>query len=194
MGNAIKSLFGGSDDSAQRAQSSANAATQQYIEQQTAQARQDVLGMQPGIDQTRQAGFQQALDVFGQAIPEQQRLYEQGNIQAQQALLSGQPDFANAILGLGTGMNAFAPQSMAPQQSMFQQQIPAIQAPSSQTPTQSPAQILGGNTAAAPFTRQAVGGGQAASPYAVNLESLIYGTRQNPAVRDATFRGSRQWR
>jgi hypothetical protein len=44
-------------------------------------------------------GFQGAMDVFNQAVPQQMQAFQQGNMGAQNALLAGAPQFQNAILG-----------------------------------------------------------------------------------------------
>lgn len=160
MGKVVKDLFGGSDDSAQRAQQSANEATQRFIEQQAGQARQDVLGMYPQTQETRRQGFQQAIDVFGQATPEQARLYEQGNLAAQQQGFRGQADFANAILGLGTGMTQYQPQSMQPNFSWMSQQLAPIQAAGQ---SQQGADIF--NPSRGGTTQDILGGWASATPY-----------------------------
>jgi hypothetical protein len=84
----FSSIFGGTDDSAQELTAADNARRQAFIEEQAAQARGDVFNLFPGAQQVRQEGFQGALDVFGQTIPQQLGL-----------LQAGLPQQINAILG-----------------------------------------------------------------------------------------------
>ena len=134
MGNAIKSIFGGTDKSAQKAQEKANANTQDYIERQAGQAREDVMGMFPESQAMRQAGFQQALDVLGGSIPEQARLFNQGSVGAQQALISGMNPFQQAILGQQIDTSGFQPVSMQADTSWIPSALAKPQAPIEQQP------------------------------------------------------------
>ena len=69
------------------------------------QGRQDVLAAFPKAQEARRQGFQGALDVFGQSIPQQLQAFQGGNVGAQQALLGGLPQQQNAILGLPTDLS-----------------------------------------------------------------------------------------
>ena len=124
MSSLVKTLFGGTDKSSLKAQQQANVGTQQFIEQQGAQARGDVLALQPGVEQNRQLGQQAALDVLGQTIPQQFSTFQQGNVGAQSALLAGLPQFQNAILGLPTDLSGMQPQAIQFDPSFAQQQVP----------------------------------------------------------------------
>ena len=71
----------------------------QQLQEATGQARQDLFKLFPAAQQNAQQGFQGALDVFSQALPQQAQTFQDGNVAAQNQLLSGMPQFQNAILG-----------------------------------------------------------------------------------------------
>lgn len=95
----LGTLFGGADTSAQDFQRAANEEARRAVNVSTAQARADVLGLFPESDINRNLGFQGALDVLGQTIPQQLGVFQAGNVGAQEALLAGLPQFRSAILG-----------------------------------------------------------------------------------------------
>ncbi len=103
----MSTIFGGGVSKAsragQQAQQQENIAAQRFIEQQAAQARGDVLGIFPSAQQVRGAGFQGALDIIGQGIPEQLSAFQQGNIGAQGVTAQTLPQIQAAILGLPVG-------------------------------------------------------------------------------------------
>ena len=96
----MSKLFGGTDDSSQKAQIRQNQQVLALQEKLAKQARGDVLGIFPGVRQSAQEGFQGALDVFGQAVPQQAGLFQGGNVAAQNTLLAGLPQQNNAIMGM----------------------------------------------------------------------------------------------
>lgn len=124
MSSVVDTLFGSTDKSAQRAQTQANQRAVELIAENTEQARGDVLGLFPAGDTNRNLGFQAALDVLGQSIPQQFSAFQQGNLGAQQTLLAGQPQFQNAILGLPADLSGFQPQAIQFDTSFAQQQLP----------------------------------------------------------------------
>ena len=69
------------------------------LSQATQQARGDLFRLFPAAQQNAQQGFQGALDVFNQALPQQAQTFQDGNVAAQNQLLAGMPQFQNAILG-----------------------------------------------------------------------------------------------
>lgn len=85
------SLFGGTDKSSLKAQQSDNAQRQQFIEQMYGQGRSDIFNMMPGMQNNLNMANQAALDVYGQAMPQQFDTFMQGNQNAQSALLGGIP-------------------------------------------------------------------------------------------------------
>lgn len=126
MGSVVKKLFGGTDTSAQQGTIEQNEATRRFIEQQGRLARSDVLSLFPGADINRNLGFQGALDVFGQTIPQQFGALQQGNVGAQEAILAGLPQFQNAILGLPTDLSGLQPQTINIDTGFAQQQLPGF--------------------------------------------------------------------
>lgn len=112
----IKSVFGGTDDSAQKAQSAANKASQKFIEEQSKLAREDAQRLFPQAEQKILAGGQAALDVYGQTLPQQTQLIQAGSSAAR-----------NAILGTGQGNIGYTPDM-----SWAQQTLPALRAPGQQ--------------------------------------------------------------
>lgn len=113
----MTSIFGGGTSKASResqaAQRSANLATERFIREQTARAREDVMGLFPAGEQIRGAGFQSALDVIGAGVSPQVEAFRQGNIGAQEITAAGLPQIQAALLG--TPMQAIgAPRSISP--------------------------------------------------------------------------------
>ena len=73
----------------------------------TGQARQDLFKLFPAAQQNTQQGYQGALDVFKQSLPQQANTFQQGNVAAQNQLLAGMPQFQNAILGAPVDYSQF---------------------------------------------------------------------------------------
>ena len=76
-------------------------------------ARQDLELLFPQAQQSANQGFQSALDVFGQSVPAQSNAFQQGNIGAQQAILSGLPQIQNALAFSVSSPPASAPARQA---------------------------------------------------------------------------------
>jgi hypothetical protein len=92
------------------------------------QARGDLFDIFPQAQRTGQQGFQSALDVFGQSLPAQTDVFQQGNIGAQQAILAGLPQIQNALLGGNVDFSQLQPtQVQTPDLGFFQQTLPQIQ-------------------------------------------------------------------
>ena len=127
MSKLVKTVFGGTDDSAQKAQTKSNAAAQKLIAEQAALAREDVLALQPAQEENRNLGFQSALDVFAQTIPQQLGTFQQGNVGAQQQLLAGLPQVQAALLGQQVDLSALQPKTIGFDAGFAQQQLPQFQ-------------------------------------------------------------------
>jgi len=91
MTKIVKGIFGGKDSSAQKGQAAQNAAATDFIKTQGAQARSDLLSLAPAAENSRNLGYQGALDVLGQTIPGQINAFTSGNAAAQAAILGGDP-------------------------------------------------------------------------------------------------------
>ena len=124
MGKMVKKVVGGVDKSAQKGQIAANKESQQFTRDMLAQARGDAIGLGGAQEANQNMGFQSALDVYGQTIPQQFSTFQQGNMGAQQALLAGMPQFHNAILGMPVDYSQFQPQQIQYNTDFAQQQLP----------------------------------------------------------------------
>jgi hypothetical protein len=109
------------------AQSDSEARALEFQRQASEQARNAAIPLfQSARDNSRQ-GFQGALDVLGQSIPQQLSMLQEGNVNAQNTLGQGLQQQQNAILGNPISNEAFQPQSLSPfDMSMFQQQLPEL--------------------------------------------------------------------
>lgn len=120
----LSTVFGGVDTSAQDAQAAANAAAAGRIDTSTRQARQDILDAFPRADVSRNLGFQGALDILGQSIPQQLQAFQAGNVGAQGQVAAGLPQFQAAILGQPTDFSAFQPSTIPFDAGFTQQTLP----------------------------------------------------------------------
>jgi len=93
-------LFGGTDTSGQDAQLSANAANRDLFQRLAAQSRSDAIPLFTSAQEASAQGIQGALDIFGQTIPQQASLIQQGNLGAQNVIAGGLGGINAAILGL----------------------------------------------------------------------------------------------
>ena len=125
MSSVVKTVFGGTDDSAQKFQNKANQRTQEFIEEQAELARGDVLALAPVADVNRNLGVQSALDVLGQSVPAQVGALFRGEGQAQQNLLGGLSQFERSILGRQGGITSgLGGQPLAPDLAFTRQTLP----------------------------------------------------------------------
>ena len=99
------------------------------LEQNTQQSQQYIYDLFPQAQQRGQQGFQSAMDVFGQTMPQQANQLLGGNVAAQQNLLGGMQQQHNAILGGPVDYSQFQPYHAQPMNFDFaNQQLPQIQA------------------------------------------------------------------
>lgn len=123
-------LFGGgttgASEQSQAAQIAANEATERFIRERSAEARQDITSIFPQAQQAAQQGFQGALNLIGQGLPGQIGAFQQGNIGAQSVISQTLPQIQNAILGLPVQQGAFQPQPISTDLSFLENlQLPA---------------------------------------------------------------------
>ena len=74
-------------------------ASQAFIEKQIKQARSDIFKLFPAAQESRNQGLQAGLNLYSQAMPQMMNTYQQGNVEAQKALITGLPQMQNAIMG-----------------------------------------------------------------------------------------------
>jgi len=91
MGKIVKSVFGGNDKSAQKGQIAQNAAATSFIKDMGSQGRNDILNLAPSAENNRNLGYQAALDILSQTVPQQIGAFTAGNTAAQAAILGGAP-------------------------------------------------------------------------------------------------------
>ncbi len=121
-------FFGGAEKAAAKKQERAIGDAQNITRESADRARADLNRLFPQAQQTAQQGFQGALDVFGQSLPAQTDVFQQGNIGAQQAILAGLPQIQNALLGGNVDFSQLQPfRAQQPDLSFFQQQLPQLQ-------------------------------------------------------------------
>ena len=73
------------------------------------EARADIFKLFPASQDALAGGYQGAADIFGQAMPQQADVFQQGNVAAQQQIAAGMPQFQNAILGGQVDYSQFQP-------------------------------------------------------------------------------------
>lgn len=143
-------LFGGTDDSAQKAQLQANERSQKFIEEQAALNRADANQLYRYGDMARNQGLNAALALMGESLPTQMRMFQDGNVSAQMQMLAGMPQYQNAILGMPVDNSALQPyRSDIPS-------VPTTQLPNfDQMPIPGAGQPWGTSPQAAPAAAQA---------------------------------------
>jgi len=94
------------------------------IEAAAKEAKEAVI---PLFEQAREdalRGFGASLDVIGQAVPEQLRIFQEGNLAAQQTRLAGLQPFQQAVLGLTPDVSGLQPKGIDVDTSFLQQRVP----------------------------------------------------------------------
>jgi len=86
MGFIRDNFLGGAEKRAAKDVVKGVEAGQDFIRQGTAQARGDIQNIFPAAQQALQGGFTGAANIFGQAIPQQANVFQQGNVAAQQQI------------------------------------------------------------------------------------------------------------
>jgi len=153
LSDITKSVFGGTDDTGIKEQQKANQASQAYIQQQTGLARGNANDLYQQGDYARNLGINLAMALMGQALPQQQRQLQMGQMDYQNAILgnrdAGGMQFSNMpqaspvqLPNFGQTWNVIGNN---PQGSQATQQNPQAQAGMNQViMNQAIAQLLGG--------------------------------------------------
>jgi len=124
MSKVKDTFFGGAEKKAGKAEKKALEASQEFIAKQTDIARTESTRLFGGAQEAQRAGFQAALDIFGQSVPEQARLFGAGNVAAQQQLIGGLPQIQAALLGQPVDFSQFQATQLTPDLSFTQAQLP----------------------------------------------------------------------
>ena len=129
VGGAVIGAAAESDSSKRSANTAKNTAGQQQaaLDASVKQARGDLFNLSPSAEANSQKGYQSALDVFGQFMPQQASTFQQGNVAAQNQILAGMPQAHNALMGGAVDYSQFQPTQLDYDPSMFQQQLPEYQ-------------------------------------------------------------------
>jgi len=101
-----RDLFGGTDDSAQKATLAQNRESIDYTKEMSDRAYKDVLRMFGPSQDNLSIGAQSAIDYMQDATPRRATILQQGNQRSRQATLAGLDQIQNAILGLPVDMSS----------------------------------------------------------------------------------------
>lgn len=157
-----------SGDKAIKASASAADKASTQTQQSANLARLDVNRLFPQAQLTGQQGFQSALNVFGDSLPAQTDVFQQGNVAAQQAILSGLPQIQNALFGNQVDLSQLQPfQVQQPDLSFFNQTLPQFAPTDTQGQPQNQAQLFQGAASTGPF--------QGIGPNVGNLSGTMHG-------------------
>jgi len=167
MGDLVKSVFGGTDKSAQGLQMRRNVDLQHKISKLSKEGREELMALLPDMQRMLQEGGQAGVDVLAGALPQQTGAITQGSVGGQAQLLAGLPQIQNAILGRPVDFNVLQPTAVTPDLSFAQQQVPNLSMSSA-------ADALGGMAAAAPPQQAQAAGGL--SPENFALAQRLYGS------------------
>jgi len=112
MSSAVDFLFGGTDKTSLKQQKRENEEIRRYVEQMRTGSRADLLGLWPGAMDSANQGYQSALDMFNQSIPQQASVFQQGNMNAQQTLQGGLDPYMAALMGNPINTGAMQPRGV----------------------------------------------------------------------------------
>ena len=118
------SFFGGAEKKAGRKQRKELAKARAAVEAAAEEARTGATTLFGGAQEAQRLGFQGALDIFGQSVPEQARLFGAGNVGAQEQLIAGLPQIQRALLGQQVDFSQFQPTTLTPNLAFTQQTLP----------------------------------------------------------------------
>ena len=118
------SFFGGAEKKAGRKQRKELAKARAAVEAAAEEARTGATTLFGGAQEAQRLGFQGALDIFGQSVPEQARLFGAGNVGAQEQLIAGLPQIQRALLGQTVDFSQFQPTTLTPNLAFTQQTLP----------------------------------------------------------------------
>ena len=110
----IKDFVFGDQNQALNAQQKSNNQSREYTKEMADQARVDAGMLFNQSQEPLRQGYQAALDALGGTLKQQIGTTARGNYFGQEALLSGMPQFQNAILGYGVDNSQMVPKILHP--------------------------------------------------------------------------------
>jgi len=150
MGGLVKSIFGGTDRSAQRQQVQDNTANRNLFQSLSTQGQNQAKSLYGAADANRNMSLQQILSLLGGTIPQQLSAQQQGNMGAQNQLIGGLPMIQDAIMGRSVNMGALRPTQINYNTDFARQSLPQFQTAQQaldrgQPPPPDLSSLLGGN-------------------------------------------------
>lgn len=109
MGGLVKSIFGGTDRSAQTQQVAQNRDNRALFQNLGTQSQDQATALYGAADQNRGITLNQILGLLGGTIPQQLSARQQGNVGAQNQLIGGLPMIQDAIMGRPVNMASLQP-------------------------------------------------------------------------------------
>ena len=97
----------------------------QRIRQEAADAaKKEIIPLFEQAQRDAQLGYGAALDLIGQAVPEQVKSLQQGSMNAQETLIAGMDPFRQATLGLPVDLSGIQAKNVDADTSFLNQQLP----------------------------------------------------------------------
>jgi len=107
-------LAGEASKEAAKAGADASGRASAQVQAAADEARREAKQYIPAAQEDLLAGYSAAADIFGTALPEQQRLLSGGNLGAQQTTAGGYDQYRSALLGMPVDQANWMPKQVAP--------------------------------------------------------------------------------
>jgi hypothetical protein len=115
---------------------------QDILKEAVERGRSDILSRFPEVQAAIGQGFGESRNLLaGTAFPGQVGAFQQGNLQAQEAIQAGLPQQINAIMGLPVDLTGLQPRQISVDPNMFQAQLAATQEQRAAAPQEPPTQL-----------------------------------------------------
>jgi len=124
MGGLVKSIFGGTDKSAQREQIKSNAADKALFARLAEETGANAKALMGTGDDNRNMAFEQVLGLLGGTIPTRLGAFQEGNLGAQKQLIAGMPLLQAAFMGMPIDTSVLQPTSVSYNTDYARQSLP----------------------------------------------------------------------
>ena len=128
MSSVTDRLFGGTDTYGMDVAAENRRSAEQFIKQQTAQGRQDVLSAYDPMTQAIQQGYQRGADIYSFAIPQQLAALQSGAQEAYRMRAGALPAYQSALMGMPYNLSQMVNQT-APINVPTYQNVPSMGQP-----------------------------------------------------------------